>query len=132
MPEKLIDFARFRRERQARREPVVITDEHGEQYELPGSMPASIMLEITALMREYGEDLDVSKAPPTILYTMLLDLFGTEQMKRFLRNNQVTDEELGDLFAYIMEIYTAQEAELAGEDGEGNGGKRPKRTRSTS
>ena len=97
MAERFIDFDAARAEREE--EPLLLRA-YGETYELPGAMPASLMLDIVRLHTDVGDDADLSTTDALAILRRVIP-------------SAVLD--LSDLAGSIVSAYMGSEDELAGE-----------------
>jgi len=87
----------------------------GEEYELPPSVPASIMLEALNLKKEYGDE---EELPPEKTIELAVNMLGQDQVDQML-DDGLTADELGDIIVWANEQYSEETDEEEG-DGSGN------------
>ena len=88
----------------------------GREYELPPSVPASIMLEALNLKKEYGDE---DELPPEKTIDLAIDMLGKEQVDQMLDDGLSADQ-LGDIIVWANQQYSAEEVETdEEEDGSG-------------
>jgi hypothetical protein len=108
MNRKFIDFDEVFEENKS--EPVV-AHIYGEDWELPASLPADLMLESIRLMKKKGKGADVSEAEMAdILSRIVPEEIMAEWVKRGL-----TIDQYGITIKRLLTLYTGGEADEAGE-----------------
>lgn len=90
----------------------------GEEYELPPSIPASIMFDAIRLKKEYGDEDEI---PDEKTMEIAKKMLGEDQVDSMC-DDGLTADELGDIIVWANQQYTA-EGELDGEEGEDGSGK---------
>jgi len=75
----------------------------GETYELPASMPASVVLRFTRLHRELGPN---AALPAAEAYELAYDIFGHEHVDAWCAKG-LTDIQLQDLLAWAADVYNS-------------------------
>ncbi len=88
----------------------------GEQYELPPSIPASIMFDAISLKKKYGDEEEI---PDEKTMEIAKKMLGEEQVDAMC-DDGLTADELGDIIIWANKQYTP-EGEL--EDEEAGSGK---------
>lgn len=109
---KFIDFDEAWKERDD--SPVVVRM-FGQDWELPGSISAKIMLDVIRLQAESGPEAELNEAQ---LASMLARIVPEEIMNQWLDRGLAVDQ-YGDAIMRLISLYTGQPLEtLVGEQGE--------------
>lgn len=128
---RTIDFQAFRKERQARLNPIVIRFTDELSVELPAQMPAGVMLDLMAFQKEQleqGKDGDLADIPPDMAISIMSALLGHEQLDHAIRDLSLDIGEIFWLLEQLMNAYMDDVAQVQ----EGNAPAAPKASRSTS
>lgn len=105
----MIDFDAFLEE-QKRQHPVdpIIFRVGGREYQLPGSLPAVVALDIVRLKKNQDAN---KQADPEVLVGIGEAMFGATQFREILVDNQLSIENLGELITQAFSTYKAAKAE---------------------
>lgn len=104
---KTIDFDSFRAEQN--QEPIEFII-GGETYNLPGSIPASLAVDIIKMQTALGDDAEV---PADKIEDFGRSLFGRTVWEDLLIKHRITVDELGPLLEQVMAAYTDSPKETA-------------------
>lgn len=106
------DFDAFFAEK--KREPLVMKI-FGEEIKLPPSMPAIVVLKLTRLHKQYGDDAVI---PQSELLEMAVSILGEETLQRLCAKG-LDIEQLGEIIKWAFAEYTGGNLEAEEEDTEG-------------
>ena len=109
MTGKYIDFDEARAER--RREPVVL-HAYGQDFELPGAIPAGILLDIVRMQEERGEAGEMTTGDAVGLLSRVLP---KDVLDALLGHDDFDMADLLDLLQMVMAVYTSPAEEGSGE-----------------
>jgi len=110
MSERYRDFDAWEAER--KQEPLRFRF-HGQEFDLPPSLPAIIPIRAMRLQKQVGADGDV---PEGELMELALSLFGEEQLERLLETGVGMDT-LGEIVQWAVAEYGAGAAEQGNAPG---------------
>ena len=80
---------------------------YGEEYELPPSPPATLVLRMNRLMKEHGAEANI---PDSALLDMTTKLLGEDNLDE-LCDQGMTVEEMADLIQWANSIYFGEQQE---------------------
>lgn len=109
MTGKYIDFDEARAER--RREPVVL-HAYGRDVELPGSIPAGVLLDVVRMQEEKGKDSEMTTGEA---FALLGRILPKEVLDELLSHNDFDMADLIALLGMVMSAYTSPAADGSGE-----------------
>lgn len=117
MSNRYRDFDAFFAEQE--REPVTFKL-FGETHELPPALPATVVLKLIRMQKEYGQ---MGQVPHADLLEMAVSIFGDDRVNKWCEQG-LDVEMLGELLKWVMETYMGGRK----EEDEGNK-KAPKKGR---
>lgn len=94
----------------------------GRRWEIPGLVPAPLVLRIARLVKAAGGKEDAS-VPPTEVEGVAEDLFGREMLDEMLAHRECSIDRLGDMLGYVLKEHQARDNDSSSgdEDGDGDG-----------
>lgn len=101
MPDKYIDFDKYRQEKE---EEALVIKAFDKELELPSSPRLSIMEKLIQLKNNQGRDAEV---PENEIFVMLKNLLGEEELRELI-DNGITTDEAEWLLLRIWEQYNAE------------------------
>jgi len=94
---------------------------YGEEFEIPPTMPAKVILEIYRFEKKNGQDAEI---PDGKALELGMDILGEDQLERLADAGAGVDEII-DIITWSQEIYSGNEPSLGDveedENGEGSG-----------
>ena len=105
MTDRFIDFDAARAERVE--EPLLLRA-YGQTFELPGSMPASVLLDIVRLQEELSEDAEVSAKDA---HSLLRRMLPEEVLDELLEHEDFSTDDFTELVKMVMSAYVRGGAE---------------------
>jgi hypothetical protein len=123
MAPRYIDFDEARAER--RREPVVL-HAYGRDFELPGNIPAGVLLDVVRIQDEQGPDSELSTGDSL---GMLSRMLPQDVLDELLSHADFDMADLLQLLHMVMAVYTAPAGDGPGEQASPSGAARRKSSR---
>ena len=80
---------------------------YGEEYELPPSPPATLVLRLNRLMKEHGGE---SQIPQSAMLDMATSLLGEDTLDELSEKGMSVDE-MGDIIQWANSVYFPQQQE---------------------